>query len=42
MVDFRPDLLRGHVRAHDLLRKSGGSTRSTVRGDCAGNASAAP
>src|SRR5690348_7171960 len=26
MVDFRPDLFRGHVRTHRLLREIGGST----------------
>jgi hypothetical protein len=31
MVDFRTDLFRGHMRAHDLLRKSGGSTLVIVR-----------
>src|SRR5271155_3460358 len=31
MVDFRTDLFRGHMRAHDLLRKNCGSTHMIVR-----------
>jgi hypothetical protein len=27
MVDFRPHLLRGHVRTHDLLRENNDWTR---------------
>jgi len=38
MVDFRTNLFRGHVRAHDLSAEV--DNCSTV--DCAGNASAAP
>jgi hypothetical protein len=38
VVDFRTDLFRGHMRAHDLLRKSGGLNAP----DCAASTSAAP